>query len=86
MLDENYTIKDRLKLLCNAKIKYRPETKSLLCALVFLLVTAIASLMSFWILEFIDLWALIVQICVYLLALFLYLSLTFTGKKGENKP
>jgi hypothetical protein len=57
MLDENYTIKDRLKLLCNAKIKYRPEAKSLVCALVFLLVTAIASLMSFWILEFIDLWA-----------------------------
>jgi hypothetical protein len=86
MLDENYTLKDRLKLICNAKIKYRPQNKSFLPVFFFLLISAIASVMSFWILEFKYLWAEIVQIAVYFLALVLYLSLVFKAVNAEIKP
>jgi len=86
MLDENYTFTDRLKFVCNAKVRYKPQNKSYIPVVIFLLIAIIASMMSFWLIEFKDLWAEILQGSVYLVALVLYLSLVLKGKKVDVKP
>lgn len=85
MLDENYTLSDHLKLICNAKVMYKPQKKSFLPVLVFLIISVIAAIMSLWLLEFNNLWIEIAQGCVYLLAIVLYLSLVLKGIKVETQ-
>lgn len=83
MLNQHYSFTDRLKIICNAKVRYKPQEKSYLPVLAFILVALIASVLSFLIIEVDYLWLEIVQSCIYFLAIALYLSLVLKGKANE---
>jgi hypothetical protein len=86
MLNQNYSFSDRLKIICNAKVRYKPQEKSYFPALAFILVALIAAVLSFLTIETSYIWLEITQSCIYLLTVAFYLSLVLKGIIKEKHP
>lgn len=80
MLNDSYSLVDRIKICCNAKMEYRPKTRSILLPIGFLSIMALAVGLVFGLLEH-ELVATIVQAVYLTLVLLLYLSLIANPKR-----
>ncbi len=79
MLNDRYTVIDRVKILCNAKMKYKPQHKSYILPITFLVLQIIVSSLPFTMIEFHSLWLLLLQGMVLLVIAGLFISLVLGG-------
>ena len=75
MLDDRYSLKDHVKFICNAKIKYQPKSRSYLQPFLFFIIWCINAGLSFGTIALHPLSIFITQACLLTLTLFLFISL-----------
>ena len=83
MLDDKYSLWDKLKILCNAKTKYEPIKKSYKYPLSFLFIWLLTVAFSFGIIQFQNIVFMIFQGVLFGITLLLFLSLVLGGRKIE---
>ena len=79
MIDDNYSCVDRIKIICNAKVKYKPCKKSFHFPICFLLCTLLSVVMTFGIINLNSKIIFILQGLLEGISLLLFISLAFGG-------
>ena len=83
MLNDRYTLLDRVKILCNAKVKYQPQRKSYSLPLTFIALQLVVASLPFALVQFHWLWLLLLQAAVFLAVAGLFASLVLGGSAPE---
>lgn len=84
MLDDNYSLLDYIKFICNAKVRYEPKKKSYIQPFLFYCLTFVLMFLNFGAITINNIVVFWVQTVIFAISVVLFTSLILPQKRLEK--